>query len=207
MNQRRITIEDVAQAAGVSRQTVSRAINDQRGINPQTRKRVLEVAQRMGYRPSSIARGLARQRTRTLGLVMPNVDNPFFSSIARGVEELARANGYNVFLCDTTFRHKPVERLTMKGMVHDPERLQHTRMDQASAREALKPRETCPARSRLHFQSLPPQGKRYLVLWGGIVIFTSLMIIINAGVTTFLGVLGVSVLFVIVVSALVGRMF
>ena len=58
----------------------------------------------------------------------------------------------------------------------------------------------------LSFQSLPPAGKRYLVMWGAIVVFASLMIIISAGFTTFLGVLGVSVLFVIAVSAVVGRL-
>jgi len=58
----------------------------------------------------------------------------------------------------------------------------------------------------LPFQSLPPAGKRYLVVWGAIVVFAALMIIISAGFTTFLGVLGVSVLFVITVSAVVGRL-
>jgi LacI family transcriptional regulator len=55
----------------------------------------------MGYRPSSIARGLATQRTRTLGLVIPDVGNPFFSDVARGAEQVAYAQGYNVFLCNT----------------------------------------------------------------------------------------------------------
>jgi LacI family transcriptional regulator len=101
MIRKRVTIEDVAQAAGVSRQTVSRAINDLGEISPQTRARVLRIAGEMGYRPSSIARGLATRRTGTLGLVIPDVANPFFSDVVRGAEHVAHAQGYNVFLCNT----------------------------------------------------------------------------------------------------------
>ena len=101
MSHKRVTIEDVARAAGVSRQTVSRAINDRGEISPQTRSRVLQVAEEMSYRPSSIARGLATRRTRTLGLVIPDIANPFFADVARGVEHVAYAEGYNVFLCNT----------------------------------------------------------------------------------------------------------
>jgi len=101
MTRKRVTIEDVARAAGVSRQTISRAINDMGEISPQTRARVLRIAEEMGYRPSGIARGLATRRTRTLGLVVPDVANPFFSDVARGAEHVAYTAGYNVFLCNT----------------------------------------------------------------------------------------------------------
>ena len=101
MDRKRTTIEDVARAAGVSRQTVSRAINDLGEISPRTRARVLRIAEEMGYRPSSIARGLATRRTRTLGLVIPDVANPFFSDVARGAEHEGYGGGYNVFLCNT----------------------------------------------------------------------------------------------------------
>ncbi|MGD1994919.1 MAG: LacI family DNA-binding transcriptional regulator [Anaerolineae bacterium] len=101
MDRKRVTIEDVARAAGVSRQTVSRAINDRGEISPQTRARVLRTAEEMGYRPSGIARGLATSRTHTLGLVIPDVANPFFSDVARGAEHVAYAADYNVFLCNT----------------------------------------------------------------------------------------------------------
>jgi LacI family transcriptional regulator len=98
---KRATMDDVARAAGVSRQTVSRAINDLGEISPETRDRVLRIAEEMGYRPSSIARGLATQRTLTLGLVVPDNVNPFFSDVTRGVEHVAYAEGYSVFLCNT----------------------------------------------------------------------------------------------------------
>jgi LacI family transcriptional regulator len=97
----RVTMADVAREADVSLMTVSRVVNDKGEISPSTRQRVLEVIERLGYRPSAIARGLATNRTGTLGLVVPDIANPFFSDIARGVEEEAYAAGYNVFLCST----------------------------------------------------------------------------------------------------------
>jgi LacI family transcriptional regulator len=97
----RITIDDVAREAGVSSMTVSRVINHKGDVSPATRQRVLDVIEQLGYRPSGIARGLATQRTGTLGLVVPDVANPFFSDVVRGVEHVAYAEGYNVFLCNT----------------------------------------------------------------------------------------------------------
>jgi LacI family transcriptional regulator len=97
----RVTMADVAREAGVSSMTVSRVINDKGDVSPETRQRVIEVIARLGYRPSGIARGLATRRTGTLGLVIPDVANPFFSDVARGAEHVAYAAGYNVFLCNT----------------------------------------------------------------------------------------------------------
>jgi LacI family transcriptional regulator len=97
----RVTISDVAREAGVSLMTVSRVVNGKEEISPTTRQRVLDVIEQMGYRPSGIARGLATQRTGTLGLVVPDMANPFFSDVARGAEDRARAAGYNIFVCNT----------------------------------------------------------------------------------------------------------
>lgn len=107
----RVTIADVAREAHVSLMTVSRVINDKDGISAATRERVQSVIDRLGYRPSKIARGLATQRTGTLGLVIPDNSNPYFSEVARGVEHAAYAEDYNVFLCNTeedTEREKAV---------------------------------------------------------------------------------------------------
>jgi LacI family transcriptional regulator len=98
---RRVTIEDVARLAGVSRQTVSRAINNKGEISPLTLNRVMEAVEALDYRPSGVARGLATQRTRTIGLIVPDITNPFFPEVARGVQDVARGNGYSVFLCNT----------------------------------------------------------------------------------------------------------
>jgi LacI family transcriptional regulator len=96
-----ITIADVAREAQVSTQTVSRVLNGKGEISPATRQRVSEVIERLGYRPNSVARGLVTNRTLTLGLVVPDIANPFFPEIARGVEEVVIQQGYNVFLCNT----------------------------------------------------------------------------------------------------------
>jgi LacI family transcriptional regulator len=97
----RVTIADVAREAGVSSMTVSRVINNKGEVSEPTRQRVLSVIKRLDYRPSGIARGLATRRTGTLGLVIPDVANPFFADVVRGVEQVAYAHGYNVFLCNS----------------------------------------------------------------------------------------------------------
>lgn len=97
----RVTMTDVARRAGVSVMTVSRAINRKPDISPATCQRILEIAERLNYRPNNIARGLVTKHTGTIGLVMPDIANPFFSEVARGVEHVAYAEGYNVFLCNT----------------------------------------------------------------------------------------------------------
>ncbi len=94
-------MSDVARTAGVSLMTVSRVINQKGDVNPETRKRILEIIKDLDYHPSAIARSLATQETRTIGLVIPDVSNPFFADITRGIETLAYAQGYQVFLCNT----------------------------------------------------------------------------------------------------------
>ncbi len=101
MSRRRVTIDDVAKLAGVSYQTVSRVINNKPYVSTTTRQRVQEIIAETGYRPSPIARSLVTSRTATIGLVVPDISNPFFSAIARGVEEVAYAEGYSVLLCNT----------------------------------------------------------------------------------------------------------
>lgn len=101
MPQQRVTMADVASEAGVSLMTVSRVVNNKGEISESTRRRVQAVINRLGYRPSDIARSLATNRTGTIGLVVPDNSNPFFSEVARGVEQVAYEEGYNVFLCNT----------------------------------------------------------------------------------------------------------
>jgi LacI family transcriptional regulator len=106
---KRATIKDVAALAGVSYQTVSRVINKKGEISPDTRKRVLEAAASLDYRPSRVARGLVTRRTHTVGLIISDITNPFFPEVARGVQDLARSRDYHVFLCNTD--DDPVEDL------------------------------------------------------------------------------------------------
>ncbi len=96
-----VTMRDVAQKADVSIKTVSRVVNDQGEISEATRERVLAAINELGYRPSRIARAMVTQRTRTVGFIIPDITNPFFSEVARGIQDAAQANGYNVFMCNT----------------------------------------------------------------------------------------------------------
>lgn len=101
MNRRRVTISDVAELAGVSYQTVSRVINNNPNVSVATRQRVQEIVAETGYRPSHIARSLVTARTATIGLIVPDISNPFFSAVARGADQIASENGYSILLCNT----------------------------------------------------------------------------------------------------------
>jgi LacI family transcriptional regulator len=102
MTRRRVTIDDVADLAGVSYQTVSRVINDRPDVSDATRERVQKIIDEIGYKPSHIARSLATARTATIGLVVPDISNPFFSVVARGAEHVASKRGYSMLLCSTS---------------------------------------------------------------------------------------------------------
>jgi LacI family transcriptional regulator len=93
-------MSDVAQEAGVSLMTVSRVVNNKGEISPDTRQRIQEVIDRLGYRPSGIARSLAGGQTYTIGLVVPDIANPYFSGMAHGVTSVANVEGFGVLLCD-----------------------------------------------------------------------------------------------------------
>jgi LacI family transcriptional regulator len=91
-------IKDVASRAGVSIATVSRVLNDHPAVRPDTRTRVLDAVAALDYRPNAVARSLRTDRTGTLGLVISDVLNPFFTELARAVEDEARALGYSVII-------------------------------------------------------------------------------------------------------------
>jgi LacI family transcriptional regulator len=95
------TISDVATRAGVSTATVSRALNGKSTVDPVLAARVLAAAAELGYRPNGPARNLRKQETAVLALIISDVENPFFTAIARGVEDVAHAAGYSVVLCNS----------------------------------------------------------------------------------------------------------
>ncbi len=99
----RATIKDIAAKANVSYSTVSRALNNKYGVDPDTREKVLRIADEINYLPNAIARGLVNRQTNTIGLVIPDLRNPFFPEVASGIGEAAAENGYNVFLCDSNW--------------------------------------------------------------------------------------------------------
>lgn len=93
----KITIRDVAREAGVSTQTISRVTNNKDEITPETRARVQQVIDRLGYNPSRVARGLASQRTRTLGVIVSDITNPFYADLITSIQETAWELDYAVF--------------------------------------------------------------------------------------------------------------
>ncbi len=95
-----VTIYDVAREAGVSMATVSRVVNNNPNVKPQTRKKVFEAIERLGYRPNAVARGLASKKTTTVGVVIPDISNSIFSEVARGIEDIANMYHYNIILCN-----------------------------------------------------------------------------------------------------------
>lgn len=95
-------IKDVAQRAGVSISTVSRALNDtDYPVKPETRKKVLEAAAELGFRPNDLARGLLSSKSRTIGLIIPDISNPYYPELSLGVESTASEHGYSVVFCNT----------------------------------------------------------------------------------------------------------
>lgn len=95
------TIKDVAREAGVSVATVSRTFSGTQYVRPEVRERVVAAAEALRYRPNALARSLRVESTRTLGLVIPNVGNPFFTTMARAVEDAAREMGYSLMIGNT----------------------------------------------------------------------------------------------------------
>lgn len=96
-----VTIKDIASKAGVSVATVSRVLNKKPDVSEKTKKKIEKFIEEMGYNPSGVARGLVLQRTYTIGLIVPDITNPFYPEIARGIENRAKNLGYTVVLCDT----------------------------------------------------------------------------------------------------------
>jgi LacI family transcriptional regulator len=95
------TIREVAQRAGVAPITVSRVINHSGYVNKATRARVEAAIADLGYVPNTLARSLRSKRTQTLGLVLSDITNPFWTTVARGVEDTASRAGFNVIFCNT----------------------------------------------------------------------------------------------------------
>lgn len=97
----KITLKDVASVAGVSVATVSYVLNGTGSVSVEVAERVRAVVDRLGYRPNSVAQAMRTGRTATLGLILPDLLNPFFPGLARSVDAVARELGYCTFLADT----------------------------------------------------------------------------------------------------------
>lgn len=95
------SIKDIARAAKVSHATVSRALRDSPLVNPETAGRIRQIAHSMGYRPSAVARGLVTKKTKTIGVVVTSIADPFNAEVLSGIEETANDHGYSVFLANS----------------------------------------------------------------------------------------------------------
>jgi LacI family transcriptional regulator len=98
-------MQEIARMAGVSLGTVSHVLNNTAKVREPKRTRVLEAVQAAGYQPSQLARGLRRDTTNMIGMIIPDITNPFFPAVVRGAEDVAFSNGYRLILCNTDNDH------------------------------------------------------------------------------------------------------
>ncbi|GAA0080101.1 LacI family transcriptional regulator [Clostridium sporogenes] len=96
-----ISIKDVAKEAQVSIATVSRVLNNIDVVNEDTKKKVLDAIDKLGYRPNIVARSLKTQKSKTIGIIIPDISNQFYPEIVRGAEDVANIYDYNIMLCNT----------------------------------------------------------------------------------------------------------
>ena len=96
-----VTIEDVARLAGVSNSTVSRVLNKKEYVKESTRKKVFNAVAELGYKPNRIARSLRASMSQIIGLIISDIQNPFFTSLVRAVEDIAYKHNYSLLLCNT----------------------------------------------------------------------------------------------------------
>lgn len=95
------TMRDVASRAGLSVSTVSHVVNDSRAVSEESRRRVLQAMEELGYKPNVLARSLRRQKSHTIGMIVPDSANPFFAEVARGIEDASFTQNYSVILCNS----------------------------------------------------------------------------------------------------------
>jgi len=101
--QKKTTIKDIARMADVSHTTVSRALNNKSRIRNETKEKILSIAREVNYLPNFIARSLVMRQTKTLGLVITTIANPFYTELSQGIETTAISLGYNIILCSTNY--------------------------------------------------------------------------------------------------------
>ncbi len=115
-----IRLKDVAEKANVSPATASLALNDNELVNDQTKERVKQIAKEMNYIPDARAKALKTKETKIIGLVIPEIDNPFFSEIAKEVKTVAKKNGYNIIYCGVESKEDELDYITLfRGMQVD----------------------------------------------------------------------------------------
>ncbi|MBV1821656.1 LacI family transcriptional regulator, partial [Bacteroidales bacterium MSK.15.36] len=110
---RKVTMMDIAKMANVSKTTVSMVINNRdSGISKETRKKILDIAEELNYIPNSLARSLSTKKSGTIGIILPDITNPYFSEMARAIEDVANSLGHNVIFCNTDNKEIKEEKYT-----------------------------------------------------------------------------------------------
>lgn len=94
-----VTIKDIAKQLGISYSSVSRALNDKPGVAEDTRRKVMALAKQLEYQPNDLARGLVNKTSKTIGVIVPDISNPFYSEVVKGILETANKEKYGVLLC------------------------------------------------------------------------------------------------------------
>ena len=99
-------IRDIAKMAGVSKATVSRVLNESEAVAEDTKERILAIIEEVGYLPNYLARSLKVKNTKTIGVVVPDIGNPFYFEVIRGIEKLLDKKGFNIMLCNSDYNEK-----------------------------------------------------------------------------------------------------
>jgi DNA-binding LacI/PurR family transcriptional regulator len=113
-----VTIKDIARQAGVAHTTVSRALRGSPLIPPETTQRIRQIAAELGYHPSAAARSLKTSRSQVLGVVVSNLDDPFFSEILQGIESVAQESGYSLFVAASHHDPQREQRIVQAMVEH-----------------------------------------------------------------------------------------
>ena len=117
MEKKSLTIRDIAKMAKVSHMTVSRALHNDPRVREETKKRILELVNKLNYRPDARARTFVTKKSNLIGLVVSDISNPFYAELARGIEDKAHEKGYNVIFCSTD--NKPGRMETYVNLMMD----------------------------------------------------------------------------------------
>jgi DNA-binding LacI/PurR family transcriptional regulator len=116
MGRSNITIKEIARALNISKSTVSRALGDKHDVNPETRKKILDYARKHDYHPDFMASSLRSKRTRTIGVIVPAYNIPFYSIAIGGIQDFAMRQGYNVMVCHSNERYE-VEKANINALL------------------------------------------------------------------------------------------
>src|SRR4051812_43719285 len=117
MRKATVTIKDIARTLGLSKSTVSRALSDHASVNGDTRKKILELAQRLHYQPNPIALNFKQKRTKTIGVIIPETVNKFFARAIGGIQRVANKAGYNVITCESDESYE-AEKSNLQSLVN-----------------------------------------------------------------------------------------